>query len=52
MSEMGEWLFPTPAETCSKSHYAVQIINVEYLSGLLDFLSRFPLLLDVLYLVI
>jgi len=33
-------------------HYAVQIINAEYLSGLVDFLSGFPLLLDILCLVI
>jgi hypothetical protein len=52
MSEIGKWLFPTPAQTRSKLRYALQIINVEYLSGLVDFLSGFPLPLDTLYLVI
>jgi len=42
MSEIGKWLLSTPAQTRSKLHYAVQIINVEYLSGLVDFLSGLP----------
>jgi len=52
MPEIGKWLFPTPAQTRSELHYVLQIINEEYLSGLVDFLSEYPLLLDILYLVI
>jgi len=52
MPEIGKGLFPTPAETRSKLHYAVHIIKVEYLRGFVDFLSGFSLLLDILFLVI